>query len=228
MTNLYNWHSKDRINDYKKYVKNNNDDTQIEQLYWLNQRLSVFIYHLIANCELALRNKINNYLIKQYGNDWYNNVTCIENDIIKAKDKLKRDKKTETNGRIVSELSFGTWTAILNYYKEQKDYNFYTNIFYLSKAINSNKLTDAIDKFYGKSESLRILRNKCVHHENIIKNLDKLKQDYASLIDILQKIHGKKYRAITLKEVNKSYKIDNSDKNIIFDNFIKEIFTIYK
>jgi hypothetical protein len=223
MSNLFNWHSSDRVNDYKKYVKDSNNAEQIEQLYWLNQRLSIFLYHVIANCELALRNKINDYLIKQHGVDWYNNFDCIEKEVNSAKTKISKKQKNETIGRIVSELSFGAWTKILKHYKKEKDYNFYMGIFNVTNTNNTDKVVAEINKFYGKCDSIRILRNRCVHHENIIKDISKLEKHYESILDILTLIHQKDYRNTVLKEVNKSYNINNSNPYTVFNKLITEI-----
>jgi hypothetical protein len=225
MTNLYNWHSKERIDDYKKYVKDANYEEQIKQLYWLNQRLSVFLYHVIANCELALRNKINNYLIKLHGDGWYNDLDCIEADIRKAKEKLKRDKKKESNGKILSELSFGTWTQIIKHYKKETDYDFFIEIF--SLPIN-NPNVKIINMNYKMCEQIRKLRNRCVHHENIIKDLNKLTDVYADLLGITSAVYDKKYIDIIFQEINKHYNLNYSNTKTVFKGFIKDIKGLHK
>ncbi|MDR0483961.1 MAG: hypothetical protein LBH40_01595 [Alphaproteobacteria bacterium] len=171
---------------------------------------------------------MNDYLIKQYGSTWYNNFSCIEKEVVSAKSKINKNKKTETNGRIISELSFGTWTKILKHFKEENNFDFLIKIFNISDNLSIKQKIHAGNISYKMCEQIRILRNRCVHHENIIKNIIKLKDNYTALLEITSVIYNKEYRTVILKEVNKSYGFFDSSKRKIFNNILEEIEKIHR
>ena len=117
-------------NRLKKYLlfTNNNIKRSLE-LYDLNVKVSESFYALLCYFEVFLRNFCNEKLIKEIGENWFDNKILKGNnknksqktieEIEKTKSKIikyKQEKKIinyiPTNADIVSNLEFGFWSNL--------------------------------------------------------------------------------------------------------------------
>jgi len=142
--------------------------------YELNLKLSKDYYILLAVLEVSLRNSISFYFEKNIGIDWMDSDFLNVNSKKKIKElttRLSKTKHSIGNDRIISELSFGFWTALF-----RKDYATTMRI----KTIKSifpnlpNQKTKFIDRNYidKKLNHIRIFRNRIFHHEKIINKTE--------------------------------------------------------
>ncbi len=90
--------------------------------YKANIEVSESFYSLLAILEIGLRNNID-YQLKRRFNDnlWYENADFINivsrfqiDRVSEARNSILREKKTITTGKVISELSFGFWTSLLD------------------------------------------------------------------------------------------------------------------
>ena len=87
----------------------------------------------------------------------------------KAKSKLIFYRRPLTPGRVISELSFGFWTALCS-----RPYSQSLWIPYLHRAFPTRDWDTGL--LFARLEAIRKLRNRVAHHEPILnRNLD---QDY--------------------------------------------------
>lgn len=112
--------SKDRLSPYLKHHKNNLDDAISH--YKANVQISEAFYPYLSVLEIGLRNSINNQLNRRFRSEyWFDSSEFIKfasrfqiDRISEAKSSILREKKEITAGRVVSELSFGFWTSLLD------------------------------------------------------------------------------------------------------------------
>jgi hypothetical protein len=124
-----------------------------------------------------LRNNIHNQLERRFNDkNWFENpefikiVTRFQIDkITEARNAILREKKEISTGKIISELSFGFWTSLLD---SKFEYSLWKNIRFAfpncPKKIRKRKTMSK--KFNG----IRKLRNRIFHHEPISWNLPAL------------------------------------------------------
>lgn len=95
----------------------NGDRIDALLLHEKNTRLASQFYGPIQGLEIALRNAIHRLLGAAYGPGWYDHLNGlgypIPDRLQEAKDSITRKGKELTPGRVVAELSFGFWTALL-------------------------------------------------------------------------------------------------------------------
>src|SRR6202044_1018544 len=83
-----------------------------------NTRLSEAFYTPLQCVEICLRNKLNLQLGNAYGELWFqNNNPPLNEDslrmIFEANEKLSKDRRGVTPGRVVAELKFAFWVGLL-------------------------------------------------------------------------------------------------------------------
>ncbi|MDR0483758.1 MAG: Abi family protein [Alphaproteobacteria bacterium] len=258
MNKLCEWHSPNRVCNYEFYVKDKNNLEQVQRLYLLNQQLTYLIFPVLSNFELLLRNKIYQFLENNKGsNYWYDNIlldSCYTNEtkkiiqqqiyeykerekslnkkiinlnnnltnpktkyrIANLKSKINNLDKTRIGHLLVSDLSFGTWCHIINNCHLQTD------------LMNFMNLDKNHKKWISYFFRIKDLRNRCCHHENIIKSLDEFFDVYKSCIALLKTIGGSKYKNYTYFIAVESLNKDKKTKYLdIFNNIIKQIKEIH-
>lgn len=146
--------------------------------YLLNGALAEALYSPLQLCEIALRNSIHRELTRITGrSDWYDASTFIltawgDEEIEKAKLKLKKRRKPVIADSVVAELTFGFWTSLFEDHYERKTAFMPRGIRHvfphLPKSMHNRKARKA------DLEIIRDLRNRVFHHERIIhfKDLD--------------------------------------------------------
>ncbi|MDX9813144.1 MAG: hypothetical protein WC144_03505 [Sulfurimonas sp.] len=101
--------------------------------------------------------------------------------IIQTKEKILRSSENISKDKIVSELSFGFWTALFqSAYDDKMRFNNLKHIFpnlpSKDKVIIDRKMVSA------KLNHIRKFRNRIFHHENI------LKEEFANIEDDIYEI----------------------------------------
>jgi len=139
-----------------------------------NLKKAKHLYIPISILEVSLRNSLNNIFEKFYGAGWIVNESSFLKakelkKIIETKSKIEADNKVITKDKLVSELSFGFWTAL---FQSVYDDKMRTNTL---KQIFPNlppKEVERIDRktMSNKLNHIRKCRNRIFHYENILKD----------------------------------------------------------
>lgn len=147
-------------NDFDKYNK--------------NLKISKHLYIPLSILEVSLRNSINNLFEKLYGAGWLvNEAQFLKHKEIekiqKAKDRITDDGGEISKDKLVSELTFGFWTALFqSVYDNKMRFSNLKNIFPNLPPRTQQEITRNI--LSTKLNHIRKFRNRIFHHENIIKD----------------------------------------------------------
>jgi len=183
--------SHEKLEPYLK--KHNGDFEKAVSHYKLNIEISESFYPLLSIIEIALRNKLD-YQLKRLFNDenWFENPTFVKiasrfqiDRVSEARANILREKKIITSGKIISELSFGFWTSLLD---SRFDRTLWKN---LRLAFpNCPKKIRKRKTMSSKLNGIRKLRNRIFHHESVTWSLPALtvyKNEIIEGIDWLDK-----------------------------------------
>ena len=153
------------------YVKHHSEDfNKAVEHYKANIKISESFYPLLAILEIGLRNNIDYQLKRRFKDDyWFENPEFIKivtrfqiERVSEARNTILRDKKAITAGKVISELSFGFWTSLLDSKFEKTLWKNLRLAFpNCPKKIRQRKTMSS--KFNG----IRKLRNRVFHHEPI-------------------------------------------------------------
>ncbi len=173
--NIKKYISAQRLRRYESVC--NHDPKRALKLYQTNLRLSQAFYPLLSLFEVILRNAINNEMVNYLGDqDWLrnqrNNLVYrgrnyqgrnVTNSYLKDKiSKVIRHNPQASNGKIVSELSFGFWTDLFELKYFPLVYGRPMHIFH-SLPPNTNRANIS-----RRLKSIRDFRNRIYHNEPII------------------------------------------------------------
>lgn len=171
-------------------------ETEVFNRYIYNVRLSEAFYPTLHFLEIALRNRINDIFIEDFGVDWLTNGKVLlqgeADTVIGARDTLTKQRKEITNYRLVAELSFGFWSSLFS--------NKYVAVWKANKRIrrifpNSSIGVKEINKDLN---DIRRFRNRIFHferifnhkpedmHNNILLYIEAILPDKALLAEILK------------------------------------------
>ena len=179
-------------NNIKKYISAarlqryeaicGNDPKKSLKLYQTNLRLSQAFYPILSLFEIILRNAINDEMIRYYNDaEWLKNRMNslvyrgvdpntgkpIVNEYLKKKiANVIRNNRNASNGKIVSELSFGFWTDLFEpkYFPLVNGRPMY--IFYTFPSGTNRSIIS------GRLKTIRDFRNRVYHNEPIIFGVD--------------------------------------------------------
>lgn len=134
--------------------------------------------------EIALRNRIHTVMSSSFGEMWTCDKSLLPGDwqskqVDKAIDDIRSQNREKTAGRIVAELTFGFWTAMLG-----ADYEvlWQTHLHRIARRPGGKGLRRK--ELSGPMTPMRILRNRVAHHEPILSwNLPK---HYQNIIEITE------------------------------------------
>ena len=181
----------ERLEPYLKHHSDNFDKAVAH--YKANIEISESFYPLLSILEIGLRNNIDFQLKRRFNDDvWYENPEFIKivsrfqiDRISEARKNILNEKKTISTGRVISELSFGFWTSLLDSKFEKtlwKNLRFtFPNC---PKNIRKRKTMSS------KLNGVRKLRNRIFHHESVTWSLPALtnyKNEIIEGIDWLDK-----------------------------------------
>jgi hypothetical protein len=154
--------------------------------YKINIEISESFYPLLSILEIALRNSFDYQLTRKFNDkNWFENPEFIKissrfqiDRITEARNSIQREKKSITSGKIISELSFGFWTSLLDSKFERILWKNLRLAFpNCPKQIRQRKTMSS--KFNG----IRKLRNRIFHHESISWNLDAVSEYKKEMIE---------------------------------------------
>ena len=174
----------DRFAPYLNYHANDFD--KAIQHYKANIEISESFYPLLSILEIGLRNNIDFQLKRKFNNEnWFGHPDFIKivsrfqvDRVSEARNGILREKKLITSGKIVSELSFGFWTSLLD---SKFEMTLWKNIrlAFPNCPKNLRKRKTMSSKFNG----IRKLRNRIFHHESVTWNLGVLKNYKNEIIE---------------------------------------------
>lgn len=157
-------------------------------LYEWNVAMSGAFYELLCDVEISLRNALHEQLTdfndrRGHGGHWYENHHGVleeeaENDIERA--RVRRKRKPESPGQIVSELTFGFWRFLLT-----KRYRSTLWPWALQHAF-PNVDNKGRSQIPDRVARLNDLRNRVAHHEPI--HTRKLEADLSDCEHVLDAI----------------------------------------
>jgi hypothetical protein len=137
--------------------------------YLLNMALCESLYSPLQIAEITLRNALHECLSTRAGVDtWYDTIQLPRWQIIQiseAKERINRQSKPLTSGRIVAEQTFGFWVGFFTRPHMTSGLAYY---------IARNAFTHApraerdIAKLTNKWQVVRDLRNRVFHHERVL------------------------------------------------------------
>jgi len=183
--------SAERLEPYLRH-HSGNFEKAVEH-YKANIEISETFYPLLSILEIALRNNFDYQLKRKFDDDnWFENpefikiVTRFQIDrVSEARNNILREKKTITSGKIISELSFGFWTSLLDS-KFEKTLWKNIRLAFPNCPKNIRQRKTMSSKFNG----VRKLRNRIFHHESVTWNISALtnyKNEIVEGIDWLDK-----------------------------------------
>jgi hypothetical protein len=171
--------------------------------YFWNIELAAAIVPPLHACEVALRNAIHNAMTAAYGNEmWF----FIEGallpdeleDFVEAYRRVYK-KPEPIAGRVVAQLMFGFWTAMLNRPYEQKIWNRdgYTPLYAaFPHALQSSGSRIPRVDIYDRVKQVNDFRNRVFHYEKIYEwnhkrgnanavNIRQAAQDHADILELI-------------------------------------------
>lgn len=153
------------------------------RLYEWNTKLSEALYSIIQGFEVCLRNAIHEVMTEAYKHaDWYDYAPLEgdqRNQVEQAKQRIIDDGREVTSGRVVAELMFGFWTALMGTAYAQTFWDHHLHKAFREARIKRKTIAKRLKK-------IRFLRNRVAHHESIIGKVGRernLKQDVQEIIE---------------------------------------------
>lgn len=154
--------SADRFGTYVAWA--GSDDVLAQRLYTYNVQLSAALYGPLHMVEVALRNACDRALRQTYGAGWIDDPAVLvahhqHDAILRARSKLAREGKVETDGRMIAELNFGFWTSLF----DRTSQHLWPTLrpAFKAKGIQASPIR-------VKLRNLRRLRNRIAHYEPIL------------------------------------------------------------
>lgn len=153
------------------------------KLYETNSALTEALYTPLQGLEVGIRNSCSISLIEFLGENWHQNWHGVfQRPLTELIDKAKRqateDSKSMTLGRVVSELNFGSWVALL---APRYDAALWRRG--LRTAFPNRPKGTERKEIHKSLNALRRLRNRVAHHEPILHR--NLQRDYELIGRIL-------------------------------------------
>lgn len=148
-------------------------DSQMVEVYRWNLELSEALYPTLHALEISLRNNIHRAGVEIFGCDmWFGNVCHVplrDNELRSlrnAQEKLRVKRKPITAGRIIAELNFGFWVALLN--------QPYSKLWQPPRSLLEKAFPKVDSKrfqhrkeLHPRLDRIREFRNRVFHHEPI-------------------------------------------------------------
>lgn len=161
--------SPERLGPYLTDAVPAGDVSAALHLYAWNMELSSAFFELLGHVEVVMRNAMHTELTAlsqaQFRSDnWFDQAGWFtpeaNRDIADAKDRLNREGKPITPGRLVAELNFGFWRYLLGKHYDSVLWRFaFVRSFPHSGGRRAN--------VYAVVEPMHRLRNRIAHHEPI-------------------------------------------------------------
>lgn len=170
-SDLQNAFSIDRLEAYREPATAD-DLTMLTNYFW-NIDLCESLVPCFHALEVALRNSIHSAFHVHYGTDmWFYQPGLLESQQLGQLASALREAAKKTPllpGKIVAELNFGFWVALLSD-RYQRDI-WQPNSFALLQQVfpHGSGLNHQRHIIHNRLDSIRILRNRASHHESIFQ-----------------------------------------------------------
>ncbi|MEZ5282071.1 MAG: Abi family protein [Acidimicrobiales bacterium] len=167
------------------------DDGHAWELYRWNIELTSSFAPLAADLEVALRNTIHQQLTDLCGSEtWWTSSSLLLDDItaemltdVVQKYRRKLDKGSVGAGKVISELSLGTWVRLLSkggHSALGRSIDYDRRLW--RPALRRGFATGELNRngeprrptrkdVHARAETFQRLRNRCAHHEPIIDGI---------------------------------------------------------
>ncbi|MAD40949.1 MAG: hypothetical protein CL623_00950 [Arcobacter sp.] len=158
-----------------KYITNKRFEIYSDlNTYNNNLKKSKSLYIPLSILEVSLRNSINSLFERLYSRGWLvNEASFLKYKELKkitiAKSKISENSEAISKDKLVSELTFGFWTALFQ--SSYDDKMRFTNLKQIFPNLPSkDELLVNRQILSTKLNHIRKFRNRVFHHENIIKD----------------------------------------------------------
>lgn len=151
-------------------------------LYTLNTRVSESLYVPLQTLEVVLRNRIHSVMATDRGEAWFQGGALLgarqPEQLAKAIQDIRDERKDATSGRIVAALTFSFWTGMFGTVYEEL---WQKSLHRIGTRPGGKKLTRK--DFSAPLTPIRILRNRIAHHEPII--IWDLRKHHDKIVEII-------------------------------------------
>lgn len=162
------------------------DGTRALRMYIWNAQVGEAFHLPIQAVEVGLRNRVNDALVSEYGQDWWKDERLADildderkADIALVLRRIRNRGLSEETGQIVAGLSFGFWVGMLQGRYNKDIWSRHLRSAFPDFPANRNRKTLA-----SAAGRVAFIRNRISHHEPIIK-LDLAKEN-ATLMGLLE------------------------------------------
>jgi hypothetical protein len=173
--------SSERLAAYVNFARG--DKWVAIRLYERNTEISEALYGVVQALEVTLRNAIHNLLSEKLGGpEWYETFSLQESEretVEEAKKNVLDRPAALTPGRVIAELTFAFWGRLFS-----DPYDKTLWVPHLRK-IFPLRLQNHRSLIRGRLLRLKTLRNRIAHHERLICGRQKVKQDYADILETI-------------------------------------------
>ena len=167
-------------------------NVDVLEIYKINIKISKDIYGLLSYFEVFLRNRINEEMLRYFGNNWIDTIDWRDKHLEQIKDVKDRLDKNKhgyyTINDMVSNLPLGFWVHMFD-----KNYEAILWSKVLGKIFSYKTDRNIISH---QLLSIGELRNRISHCEIIIKNRELLKKNINNTLDIIRAINESLYEWI--------------------------------
>ncbi|MBZ6261120.1 hypothetical protein KVH22_37015 [Streptomyces olivaceus] len=147
----------------RRYIRAAHGDADVAaRLYWWNIQVSGALIGPLHCLELALRNALHEGMARQYGRpDWWKVAPLSDRgaELVQKAQRTRR-RRPRTPDDVVAELTFGFWVSLM-----AKGYDRHFWVPALHRAFPHYQ--GSRDDLHDALESLRLLRNRVMHHEPV-------------------------------------------------------------
>lgn len=185
--------SKPRLSKYLKHASGNTKEAL--QLYHWNSQLSQSLYLPLQSWDIALRNRLNQFLLWKYGPTWTTDPRArgafTKNERRKLDETVERQRmnrgSTPTLDQVVADLSAGFWVALLARAYEVP----FAWRYNLTRRVFSHGDEMARPIIAQICSRLLDLRNRVAHHEPIFHlALDQRRQELDIVFALCASTHN--------------------------------------
>lgn len=185
-----------------RYLQASNNNTRKAMtLYRKNLKLSQELFTIISCFEIALRNKIDQHYVAQYGNHWLrdsispNGIFDIPRCRITAqtiRTEFSKLNHRYTHPKLVAALGFGFWRYLFSPYQYRAGGQNLLRIFQSRPSSTPTQQYNASFVF-NQLKQVNNIRNRIAHHEPIcftpgrpIKNTSYTRQHHGLILQLFQ------------------------------------------
>ncbi len=170
--------SSERLATYLNLARQ--DRRRALQIYTRNAALGSAFHGPLQAFEVTLRNTVNRSLSASRGATWYKDQTLLRpsehRSVVKARESLRKKRKSRESRRVVAELNLGFWVAL---FSRKYDSDLWCTHLHKEFTPEPNRAV-----LHRQLDQLRTLRNRIAHHEPILQR--DLGTDHEKLLWILR------------------------------------------